>query len=145
MIDQLEAELYEFITEFCKGITWNKQTNECLSRTGYVLLPSERRLLAEQLCAIRYMPKEICICAAVKVSPLLIVRGHRHSDCIRNIAGRPNAPELLPVTQKQQGFMTSFGRFVGRAEGAKLQNAAGIVSYRTGKPVVDLLFSEDLY
>lgn len=87
-------------------------------------------------------PQEICICAAVKFADGRIARGHRHDACFITAAGWKPIPDR---DGHVQGFMTSRNRFVDRAEGARLQNAAGIVSAQTGKPVVDELFSEDLY
>lgn len=91
------------------------------------------------------MEPEICICAAIKLHNGYVIRGHRHSDCIRNVMARPNSAELLPIKQDQQGFITSKNRFVSRTEAAMLQNKAGILSVYTGSPVKDILFSEDLY
>ena len=86
--------------------------------------------------------REICICAAVKCEDGLIIRGHRHSDCIRNIEGRPDKDSRLPVLQTQQGFITSMNRFVDRIEGAKLQRRS-IIGYEFQEG--DILTSEDLY
>ena len=96
--------------------------------------------------------KEICICAAVLGTDSKYYRGHRHSDCIRTICERTmddNGKTIHVAVAKgspgNQGFITSKNRFVDRYEGAKLQNEAGIVSFRTGKSIVEVLFSEDLY
>lgn len=97
-------------------------------KAGYIKRPSE---------------KEICICAAVICDDGEIIRGHRHGDCIRNMTERNK--EIRKPSAHAQGFITSKNRFVDREEGMKLQNEAGIVSKWTGKPIKDLLFSEDLY
>lgn len=91
-------------------------------------------------------PDEIVICAAIKIpnnngTEDLIIRGHRHSDCIRS------AIEMgcSQMSLWEQGFVTSKNRYVSRPEAYKIQIAAGIDSaeacgYRPG-----ILFSEDLY
>ncbi len=86
--------------------------------------------------------KEICICAAVKTDDGEIIRGHRHSDCIKTIIANGRIPHYSP---KSQGFITSDNRFVGREKGARLQNEAKILSVWTKKPAKNILFSEDLY
>jgi len=88
--------------------------------------------------------REICICAAIKTDDGLIIRGHRHTDCFRNLKGRPkyNKPGNYGI---EQGFITSFNRFVSRTEGRKLQDAAGILSADKDGYRPDTLYSEDLY
>lgn len=98
---------------------------------------------AEQAeAALAQVRQEECICAAVEFRDGRIVRGHRHDACFRTAEGWTPKPDAKGCTQ---GFITSHNRFVDRTEGAKLQNAAGIVSAHTGQPINDLLFSEDLY
>lgn len=86
--------------------------------------------------------KEIVICAAVKATDGTIIRGHRHSDCIRTIWEYKLSPshEL-----DAQGFITSTNRYVTREEGRKLQDAAGIKSANPEGYYGNTLFSEDLY
>lgn len=86
--------------------------------------------------------KEICICAAVKGENGLIVRGHRHGDCIRGLQSRN-----IPVVKEKdaQGFITSRNRYVNREEGRKLQDKAGIKSAYDKGYMEGTLFSEDLY
>lgn len=86
--------------------------------------------------------KEICICAAVRFSDGRIVRGHRHDACFITAAGWTPKPAR---SGHIQGFITSLNRFVGREEGAKLQNAAGLRSAHHGGVINEELFSEDLY
>jgi len=88
---------------------------------------------------------EIVICSAVKTPSGLIVRGHRHCDCYHNLSLRPEYKDPKSICFCEEGFITSRNRFVGREEGRKLQDKAGIKSvdrdgYREGT-----LFSEDLY
>jgi hypothetical protein len=89
---------------------------------------------------------EVCICAAVRMNDGYIVRGHRHADAIRTASKIPKYKDERPCL-RNQGFVTSQGRYVDRLEGAKLQKAAGIKSkmpegqeYLHGE-----LYSEDLY
>jgi hypothetical protein len=46
---------------------------------------------------------------------------------------------------RDQGFVTSRGRYVGREEGQQLQKAAGLPSACPSGYRAKLLFSEDLY
>lgn len=86
---------------------------------------------------------EICICAAINVPGLGIIRGHRHSDCIHAASVR-GYKDI--VRQEMQGFVTSTGRFVSRNEGALLQIDAGLKDKSpTRSREEERLFSEDLY
>jgi hypothetical protein len=63
--------------------------------------------------------KEICLCAALKMADGYIFRGHRHDDCYLTMGGYEKytkADGHLAI----QGFLTSHGRFVTRAEAAEL-------------------------
>lgn len=96
---------------------------------------------------------EHCICAAIVLRDGAIVRGRRHDDCIRaakkwidhrhstGVAPAPWSPEMC----REQGFVTSTGRYVDREEGLRLQLAAGIPSARPSGYRKRELFSEDLY
>jgi hypothetical protein len=84
---------------------------------------------------------EFCICAAIVAEDSRIFRGHRHSDALMAAGHAGTKGSSLADSQ---GFITSTGRFVDRVEGARLQEAAGIVSIHT-KRFTDFLFSEDLY
>lgn len=85
---------------------------------------------------------EIVICAAVKMGRL-IIRGHRHDDCLRNLHAR----QLDPAMLIEQGFVTSRNRFVSREDAMRLQKTAGAKSCysQDGELHGDILFSEDLY
>lgn len=89
------------------------------------------------------MGAELCICAAVKTECGEVIRGHRHADCFTAIMSRN---KKILKEQGAQGFITSTGRYVDRAEGAKLLRGAGIKS-RAGFvfEMDDILTSEDLY
>lgn len=80
--------------------------------------------------------KEVCLCAAVKTVDGYVIRGHRHSDCIRHLKYHKGAV---------QGFLTSNNRFVDREEGYKLQKSAEIKSIADGGYRGEKLYSEDLY
>lgn len=93
--------------------------------------------------------KEICICAAVKSTTGMVVRAHRHGDCIYlMVTGRvyEDGKQLTPSKKlEDQGFITSKNRYVTREEGRKLQDAAGIPSASPDGYRGKTLFSEDLY
>lgn len=91
------------------------------------------------------MKKEIVICAAVRTSDDLIVRGHRHVHALRALQEIPGHESDRPVGDNQ-GFITSENRYVTRKEGAEIQKAAGIASVDTKNPYCGgELYSEDLY
>lgn len=85
---------------------------------------------------------EICICAAIQLPSGRIIRGHRHHHCF---AAADAMASVDQIRAAEQGFVTSRNRFVGRVEGRKLQEAAGIPSAAVGGYRLDLLFTEDLY
>ena len=87
--------------------------------------------------------KEIVICSAVKTTCGLIIRGHRHHDCLAAIHHRGLRAE--EASADSQGFITSENRYVNRKEGFKLQIAASIPSASPGGYRYPNLFSEDLY
>ena len=91
------------------------------------------------------MEPEIVICAAILCENGEIIRCHRHGDGM--MAARHRGWELYKAEDagtRQQGFITSRGRYVDRKEGLALQKAAGIPSFdKDGYRY--MLFSEDLY
>lgn len=84
---------------------------------------------------------ERCICAAVRLDDGRVFYGHRHVDAMR--AARSYGQHGR-VTARQQGFVTTAGRYVARAEALMLQEMAGIPSARGGY-AKGYLVSEDLY
>ena len=88
------------------------------------------------------MSKEIVICAAVQATNGVIVRGHRHGDCIQTMKRMRLKPKLDPI---YQGFITSKNRYVTREAGRQLQDAAGIKSVSPEGYMGNTLFSADLY
>jgi len=90
-----------------------------------------------------FFKPEICICAAIKLNDGTVVRGHRHADCFHaGVAEHLDQKELMIG---DQGFITSYNRYVTREEGRKLQDAAGIPSASPEGYMRGTLFSEDLY
>ncbi len=83
---------------------------------------------------------ETCVRAAIKLADGTVIEGKRHHLCLREAFGRG-----LSITGHEQGFVTSAGRFVNRAEGRRLQDAAGVSSVAPGGYRGGLLYSEDLY
>ena len=86
--------------------------------------------------------KEIVICAAVKTTDGIAVRGHRHGDCIRTII---TMGKKVSKSIDSQGFITSRNRYVTREIGRKLQDKAKIKSVDPEGYRGTTLFSEDLY
>lgn len=88
--------------------------------------------------------KEIIICAACISDDGTIMRGQRHSDCLRALKIRKKE---YHYNRKNQGFITSTGRYVDRIEALKIQKQAGVKSVHTdtGYYQGNELFSEDLY
>lgn len=89
--------------------------------------------------------KEIVICAAVLATDGTIVRGQRHSDCLATLRGIPGKEYEYGPDGGTRGFITSWGRYVNRKEGYRLQIEAGIFSVNPGGYLGDELYSEDLY
>lgn len=87
--------------------------------------------------------KEIVICAAIKTGGNIIIRGHRHADCIAT-ARRMSTPQEF-IFSREEGFITSTNRFVSREEGFIVQTKAGIKSVSKFGYIEGTLFSEDLY
>lgn len=87
------------------------------------------------------MKRETIICAAVKFGEV-IVRGHRHCDCITT------AERMRLDTahrSRDEGFITSDNRFVDRTEAKHIQIEAGIKSIEQKGYCGTELYSEDLY
>lgn len=84
---------------------------------------------------------ERIICAAIRTKRNVIIRGHRHSDCIRAASSRPHITQD-DIQYRAEGFITSSGRFVQRVEAMKIAIAAGQYTAEKGR---DKLYSEDIY
>ena len=96
------------------------------------------------------MKKEICICSAIRYKDK-IWRGHRHDHAIEaardELSFNHSRKQILRMKGlfEEQGFITSKNRYVSRAKGRKLQDAAKIKSVAKGGYRQKTLFSEDLY
>ncbi len=87
--------------------------------------------------------KEVCICAAVIATDGTIIKGHRHRDCRDGIIRRGKEPSK---NWYDEGFITSFNRFVNREEAYKIQQEVEWKSVNPqGYQLCKWLFSEDLY
>lgn len=94
------------------------------------------------------MENEIIICAAVRYNDK-VWRGHRHGNAIeaqRDEMSYSNSRKQLIKLQinKDQGFITSKNRYVGREEAWELAKAAGQIIERKHQ-TEGYLYSEDLY
>lgn len=88
---------------------------------------------------------EVCVCAAVRLDDGRVIHGHRHDDVIAAVNRGRGERDRVYVRQEMQGFVTSRGRYVGRAEAYRLQLAAGVQSKDPGGYHAGQLYSEDLY
>jgi len=85
---------------------------------------------------------EYILCAAVKTvvnDETIIISGYRHGDCFNIVQ------KLCPIkyiSQMDQGFITSFGRFVDRVEAKQIAVQANQLIRES---VFSELFSEDIY
>ncbi len=92
---------------------------------------------------------EIVICAAIRWNNK-VWRGHRHGDAMQamrqELSFTMTGKEMIGKNLfEDQGFVTSFNRYVDREEGRKIQEAAGIKSVAEEGYRYSTLFSEDLY
>lgn len=86
---------------------------------------------------------EIVICAAIKTRHGEVIRGHRHADAIHTALREGH--KLTDLSFADQGFVTSYNRYVSRETGRKIQDVAGIPSASPEGYMPGTLFSEDLY
>lgn len=74
-----------------------------------------------------------------------VICGFRHGDCFSTYAAATGLTLrkdriAIDIINEEQGFLTSYNRFVDRKEGAKIFIACG------GQPDnMNMLYSEDLY
>ena len=114
------------------------------------MTPTERYVCpfcGDYIEACECTPKEQCVCAAIQMPDGYVIRGHRHDDCYLVLLGLRKEDDLSQPRygkaeghQAIQGFMTTRGRFVDRAEGARLEIEAGREHF-----IGSCLTSEDLY
>jgi hypothetical protein len=69
------------------------------------------------------------------------LQGHHRPGGHRNVIDLMVSESVKPTAAHRQGFRTSRGRFVGRAEALKVARAAGQVGRKTGRE----LFTDDLW
>lgn len=86
---------------------------------------------------------ELIICAAVRISGH-IFRGNRHHDCISS-ARRYFGDEADVSEPRDEGFITSTGRYVDREKARKIHEASGAKPFHGEYHDETRLFSEDLY
>jgi hypothetical protein len=75
--------------------------------------------------------------AAVKAENGMILFGKCHADCF--FQGR-NTGIVMSSKSSDQGFITSYGRYVSREEAAKIA-----VNAKQVRPIIAVLMSEDLW
>lgn len=93
------------------------------------------------------MTNEIIICAAIRVDGY-IWRGHRHGHALQAMNDEmlwEHSRHEITGMNKEEGFITSLNRFVGRQEARKIFEAGGFKSVDKDGFRGDILFSEDLY
>ena len=92
------------------------------------------------------MKNEFIICAAVNYDGT-IVCGRRHKDCYltaESLLKKQNVPQF--ADRENQGFMTSTGRYVTRAEAFKIAKANNQIIHKMfDNDSEGSLTSEDLY
>lgn len=95
------------------------------NKIEYILCAAIRRLEPKK-CSPPYWEGTNDICN--------IEIGYRHHDILRRFSGK------VSKSPKNQGFYTSFGRYVSREEAAK-------IAYNCGQIIEEkrVLYSEDLY
>jgi len=88
--------------------------------------------------------KEFILCAAINYNGTIIC-GHRHGDCytvLRNLL--KNIEDANLPQREDQGFLTSYNRYVDRKEAFLIARANDQIFY--GKECTDeILISENLY
>lgn len=125
--NDLRGQVEEFVWKAQKAFNSTPEDTDILSITdatdGIMILLSQ---------AISEAVKEIIICAAIKTSGNVVVRGHRHNDCIKKAFDMSLTSDS--IAHRTEGFITSKNRFVDRKEAHQLHFGT------KGE-----LFSEDLY
>lgn len=75
----------------------------------------------------------------------LVLCGHRHHNIFTQIGGLVGERQQLGIREKEQGFLTSDNRFVGRNEAAKIARDAKQITWTMVDYSIVELYSEDLY
>lgn len=81
------------------------------------------------------------ICAAIRTKRNVVIRGHRHNDCIRTAHRVPSITQE-DITYRTDGFMDSHNQFVDRKEAKAIATESGQVI--EDHDIKDL-YSEDIY
>lgn len=76
----------------------------------------------------------------VNISTGLVFCGYRHCSIFQQIGGTVGLRQSLGIYEKEQGFLTSHNRFVGREEAASIAFQAGQIQHEQ-----KTLYSEDLW
>ncbi len=74
----------------------------------------------------------------------IVLCGYRHNNIFTQIGGLVKERKELGIYEKEQGFLTSYNRFVGRVEAYNIAVSAGQVEPSTNNPEEEL-YSEQLY
>lgn len=93
------------------------------------------------------MLNEKIICAAIRIDGQ-VWRGHRHGHALQAMQDEMlwnHTRQELTGMVKEEGFITSLNRFVGREEARKIHEGGGYASVDRDGYRGDILFSEDLY
>lgn len=70
----------------------------------------------------------------------------RHCHVLRSMQWAGVLKDVVEVSMlREQGFLTSLGRYVSREEAAVLARAAGQLEHRTQTGPAHVLYSEDLW
>ena len=105
--------------------------------------------------------KEYILCAAIwfedgkeyhyqpnNIKSGLVLCGHRHGYIFAQIGGLVKERQELGIYEKEQGFLTSKNRFVGREEAAEIaliQNQFKDDKEKAEVQITHYLYSENLY
>ncbi len=89
------------------------------------------------------MKPERVLCAAL-LHEGLVIAGYRHHNCCEVIQKLAGEGAALPG-RESQGFLTSYDRFVSRAEAYKIAREQGQLLIESGDSPEEILISENLY
>lgn len=95
----------------------------------------------------QYTQPEKILCAAIMFNGSIIT-GYRHLDCyktLKNLLGKFVTPEDFNVGREDQGFLTSYDRYVDRREAWKIAKANNQIVLGPSEGDDCELISENLY
>lgn len=100
--------------------------------------------------------KEFILCAAIwfddgktylyqpiNIESGIVLCGHRHGSIFQQIGGLVKERQEMGIYEREQGFLTSYNRFVGREEAFEIAKSMNQLNDRNGSS--NMLYSEDLY